>query len=29
MFINDLIKKYIECGYEEIDAISKVAQDII
>ena len=29
MNLNDLIQKYIEIGYNRIDAISKVAQDIV
>lgn len=29
MNIKELIKKYIDIGYDEIDAIAKVSQDII
>lgn len=29
MNLNELVKKYVDIGYEEIDALSKVSQDII
>ena len=29
MNLNELVRKYVDIGYEEIDALSKVSQDII